>query len=161
MIYFSKRKELANLCEFETYSHRANANMIMDAPEKVVNFLDKCSKSIYAQAEADFDVIRSFKKKQLKSDQPLMQWDVPYLSSLIKQNTFNLNKHHYCNYFSLGSCIEGLNLIVNKLYNVNLEATAFEPGETWNNDIYKLVVRDAEKGLLGYIYCDFYQRYLF
>lgn len=154
----TKRKELANLCEFETYSHRANANMIMDTPDKVVNFLDKCSKSIYTQAEADFEIIRNFKKKQLKSDEPLMQWDIPYLSSLIKKNTFNLNKAHYCNYFSLGSCIEGLNLIVNSLYNVNLEATEFEPGETWNNDIYKLVVRDAQKGKLGYIYCDFYQR---
>ena len=152
------RKELANLCEFPTYSHRANANMIMDTPERVVNFLEKCSNSIYDLAQADFDILRNFKKKQLKSDEPLMQWDIPYLSSLVKKNTFNLNKEHYCNYFSLGSCIEGLNLIVNSLYNVTLETTEFEPGETWNNDIYKLAVKDAEKGLLGFIYCDFYQR---
>ncbi len=132
--------------------------MIMNTPDKVVDFLEKCSKAIFSKAEADFNIIRSFKKKQLKSDQDLQQWDVPYLTSLIKKKTFNLNKAHYCNYFSLGSCIEGLNLIVKSLYNVTLEATSFEPGETWNNDIYKLVVRDAEKGILGYIYCDFYQR---
>ena len=133
--------------------------MIMDTPDKVVNFLDKCSKSIYNKAESDYEVIREFKKKQLKSDEPLMQWDVPYLSSLIKKKTFNLNKLHYANYFSLGTCIEGLNMILNSLYNVNLVAAEFESGESWNDDIYKLEVHDASKGVLGYIYCDLYQRF--
>ena len=68
------------------------------------------------KAQEDFDLIRHFKKSVLKSDSPLMQWDVPYLSNMMKRQTFNLDKDYYCNYFSLGSCMEGLNMILNNLY---------------------------------------------
>ncbi len=111
-----KRKRLANLCGFKTYSHRANVTSILETPENIVEFLEKCSKSIMVKAQQDFDLIRHFKKNVIKSDLPLMQWDVPYLSNMIKKQTFNLDKDHYCNYFSLGSCMEGLNMILNHLY---------------------------------------------
>lgn len=112
----TKRKQLANLCGFKTYSHRANLTSILETPEKIVDFLENCSKSIMTKAQNDFNLIRSFKKNQLKSDSPLMQWDVPYLSNMIKRQTLSLDKEYYCNYFSLGSCMEGLNMIFNHLY---------------------------------------------
>jgi intermediate peptidase len=132
--------------------------MIMDTPDKVLSFLENCSNSVYNRAEADFNILKSFKKDILKSDLPLMQWDVPYLSGLVKKHKFDLNQFDYLNYFSLGSCMEGLNLIINSLYNVNMEVVPLESGESWCNDIYKLAVTDQQKNLLGYIYCDFYQR---
>ena len=104
------------MCGFKTYSHRANLTSILETPERIVEFLENCSKSIMSKAQSDFDIIRRFKKDTLKSDQPLMQWDVPYLTNLIKRQTFSLDKEYYCNYFSLGSCMEGLNLILNRLY---------------------------------------------
>ena len=152
------RRKLANVCGFDTYSHRANLNMIIETPEAVLTFLDECSKSVRDKAQHDFDVMRAFKKSALKSDAPLQHWDVPIISNRIKKSAFNLDKTEYMNYFSLGSCMEGLNLILNHLYNVNLEVVKLEPGETWHEDIYKLAVHDARKGLLGYIYCDFYHR---
>lgn len=88
----------------------------MDRPEKVINFLNECSKSISKKANEDFDKMRMFKKNVLRSDLPLMQWDVPIISAKIKKQLFDLDKSHYSNYFSLGSCMEGLNLIVNNLY---------------------------------------------
>jgi mitochondrial intermediate peptidase len=162
-VYFrsilSKRKQIANLCGFKTYSHRANLTSILETPEKIVDFLENCSKSIMPKAKSDFELIKQFKKKTFNSDLPLMQWDVPYLSNMIKKQTFNLDKNHYCNYFSLGSCMEGLNMIFNNLYGVTLEVSQFEPGETWHKDIYKLAVKDTKSNdLLGYIYCDFYSR---
>lgn len=45
-------------------------------------------------------------------------------------------------------------------FSVYLEIVKLEPGELWHEDIYKLAVMDGKKGLLGYIYCDFYQRYI-
>lgn len=152
------RQELARVCGFETYSHRANLNMIIETPENVIKFLDECSSSIWSKAEREFDLMRAFKKTTLKSDTPLMPWDVPIISNSIKKKMFNLDKSDYMNYFSLGSCMEGLNLILNHLYDVRLEVVKLDRGEAWHDDIYKLAVHDARKGLLGYIYCDFYQR---
>lgn len=160
--YFSSilalRKQIANLCGFKTYSHRANLNMILETPENVVDFLNKCSNLIADKAEKEFDKMRQFKKNVLNESSPLMQWDVPVISNRIKKRLFNLEHSDYINYFSLGACMEGLNLIVNHLYNVNLEVVSLGPNETWHFDIYKLAVKDSKNEVIGYIYCDFYQR---
>lgn len=112
----SMRKKQANLCGFKSYSHRANQNMIMETPENVMNFLNEFSKSIWSKSEKDFDIMRDYKNKILKSDNSLMLWDVPFLSNKIKKAKFDIEKSEYMNYFSLGSCMEGLNLILNNLY---------------------------------------------
>lgn len=44
----------------------------------------------------------------------------------------------YASYFSLGDCMEGLNLIFNRLYDINLIFEDVEPGEGWADRVYKL-----------------------
>jgi intermediate peptidase len=112
----AKRRKLANLCAFETFAHRANQSMMMENPENVVEFLNKCSKSIWTKAENEFNKMRDFKRKYLNSPMPLMQWDVPLVTNKIKRQMFDIDKSQYMSYLSLGSCIEGLNMIVNHLY---------------------------------------------
>jgi intermediate peptidase len=90
--------------------------MILETPENVIEFLDKCSELIREKAERDIDKMREFKKNVLKNNDPLMQWDVPIISNRIKKHIFNLEHTNYMSYFSLGACMEGLNLIVNHLY---------------------------------------------
>ncbi len=41
---------------------------------------------------------------------------------------------------------------------VNLEVAETEPGELWSDDVFKIRVEHAHEGVLGHIYCDFYQR---
>jgi len=42
---------------------------------------------------------------------------------------------------------------------VKLEIEKLQTGETWHEDIQKLAVIDKNNVTLGYIYCDFYQRF--
>jgi Zn-dependent oligopeptidase len=116
LLVFSNRKQLAHLCGFETYSHRANLNTIMETPEKIMEFLGECSSSIAGKADADFNLMRQFKRNTLKSNEPLMPWDVPLISNRIKKQMFDLDRLQYMSYFSLGCCMEGLNIILNNLY---------------------------------------------
>ena len=133
--------------------------MIMDTPNKIMKFLDKCSKVIEQKAIEDYDKMAQFKKTKLNSSQPLYQWDVPIISSRIKKTVLDLERSHFLNYFSLGTCMEGLNLILNHVFNVNLEVQKLKAEESWHPDIYKLAVKEnSNNNLLGYIYCDFYQR---
>lgn len=108
--------KLANLCDFKTFSHRANLNMILETPENVMDFLNECSKIISPKAQADYERMREFKRNVLGSSQPLMQWDVPIISNKMKKQLFDLDRLNYMDYLSLGSCMEGLNLIINHLY---------------------------------------------
>jgi intermediate peptidase len=90
--------------------------MILETPENVIGFLEKCSELIKDKADRDFDKMKEFKRNVLKIDDPLMQWDVPVISNRIKKHILNLDQTDYMNYFSLGACMEGLNMIVNHLY---------------------------------------------
>ncbi len=81
-----------------------------------MEFLRECSASIAGKADADFNLMRQFKKNTLKSNEPLMPWDVPLISNRIKKQMFDLDRFQYMSYFSLGCCMEGLNIILNHLY---------------------------------------------
>lgn len=54
--------------------------------------------------------------------------------------------------------MEGLNVLFNKLLGITLYAEKPFKGEVWCNDVRKLAVVHESEGLLGYIYCDFFQR---
>jgi intermediate peptidase len=112
----NKRKQLANLCGYESYSHRANLNTMLETPENIMDFLKECSKSVSNNAEKEFFLMREFKRKQMRSDAPLMPWDVPLISNRLKKQMFDLDRSQYMAYFSLGACMEGLNLILKNLY---------------------------------------------
>ncbi len=75
---------MSNLCGFSTFAHRSNFTTIMETPENVLDFLDLLSESIRTKANKDFDLLGHFKKLS-NSNQPLMQWDVPYLTKKYKK----------------------------------------------------------------------------
>ena len=131
----------------------------METPAKIMAFLRECSASVASKAEADFSLMREYKRSTLRSEQALMPWDVPLISGRLKKQLLDLDRLQYTSFFSLGCCMEGLNIVLNSLYKVNLEVARLEPGEAWHEDIYKLAVLDESKGLLGFIYCDFYHRF--
>jgi Zn-dependent oligopeptidase len=57
----------------------------METPENVSNFLDLLSDSIRASADKDFETLRKFKDLSSPGSQPLMQWDMPYLTQKYKK----------------------------------------------------------------------------
>ena len=101
---------------FASFSHRANQFTMLETPAKIVEFLDECSQATREQADGDFAAMRAFKRDVLGSTQPLMQWDVPGIVEKMKRSRFSLDRSDYMNYLSLGSCMEGLNMIVGHLY---------------------------------------------
>lgn len=54
--------------------------------------------------------------------------------------------------------MEGLDMIFHSLYGIRLQLSPLKPGEAWSHDIYKINVVHESEGLIGHIYCDFYDR---
>ncbi|KAK2519097.1 Mipep [Columba guinea] len=71
---------------------------------------------------------------------------------------YNIDPGLYCPFFSLGACMEGLNSLFSQLLGISLYAEQTQKGEVWSEDVRKLAVVHETEGLLGYIYCDFFQR---
>lgn len=65
-------------------------------------------------------------------------WDVSYLINKIKKDCMLVNPDEFSSYFSLGACMEGINLLTQHLYGITLENENIAPGESWVPDLYKL-----------------------
>ncbi|XP_077014964.1 mitochondrial intermediate peptidase [Tamandua tetradactyla] len=152
------RDLLAKLVGYSTFSHRALQGTIAQNPETVMQFLEKLSEKLSERTIKDFEMIRGMKMKLNPQNSELMPWDPPYYSGVIRAERYNIEPSLYCPFFSLGACMEGLNILFNQLFGISLYAEQPEKGEVWCEDVRKLAVVHETEGLLGYIYCDFFQR---
>lgn len=152
------RHELAKLVGYDSYSHRALKGTMAKSPETVMNFLQLLTNKLSDRAAQDFTMMRDMKAKLNPKNADLMPWDHPYFSGVLRAERFNIEPSLYSPFFSLGACMEGLNSLFTELYGVSLMAEHPSGGEVWNEDVRKLAVVHETEGLLGYIYCDFFQR---
>jgi len=70
--------------------------------------------------------------------QPIAPWDTPYYTQKAKKEWLRTAATEFSPFFSLGGCMEGLNLLVNALFGIHLEPVELKPGEAWTSDLYKL-----------------------
>ncbi|XP_046573122.1 mitochondrial intermediate peptidase-like [Haliotis rubra] len=152
------RHQLAQLVGFPTYAHRATRGTILENPESVTKFLQSLSDKLKDRAGKDYADILHLKQRLSSSDLHVMPWDPPYYSAIGRQERCNASSTELSPFFSLGSCIEGLNHLFRSLYNVTLQRQKTQPGECWSHDVHKLAVVHEAYGVQGYIYCDFFER---
>lgn len=87
-----------------------------------------------------------------------MPWDTAYFTAKAKRNWLNISITEFAPYFSLGACMDGINILIQALYGIQLEYVPVLSGEVWANNVHKIVVIDENEAVLGYIYCDFFER---
>lgn len=154
------RHELASICGFPTYGHRALKASTVENPDMVEEFLDILSEKLRPRAQKDFDIMQKMKLADGGVNTPLAAWDAPYFATRMKNKYLGISSQatEFMPYFSLGGCMEGFNNLMNSLFGVRLENTEMGPGESWADDVYKLCVIDEDEKLIGHIYCDFFER---
>ncbi|KAI8438913.1 hypothetical protein MSG28_011241 [Choristoneura fumiferana] len=119
----------------------------METAANVRQFLDVLSDNLYDRAKIDFDAMLKMKKKETPYQEDLACWDTPYFTHKAKTQLLNVANSDFSPYFSLGGCMEGLNMLCQELYGISLKSEEMLPA----------VVQEQE-GLLGHIYCDLYER---
>ncbi|XP_046734920.1 mitochondrial intermediate peptidase [Diprion similis] len=152
------RHDLAEICGFPSYAHRAVRGSTVEKPEVVYEFLNILSDQLKHRAHNDFQIMQQMKNAESGTNQDLMAWDTAYFIAKAKKAWLNTSSAEFAPYFSLGTCMEGLNTLTQALYGVKLEPEPIIKGEVWASDVRKLAVVDDVQGTLGYIYCDFYER---
>ena len=153
------RHDLAKLVGFPSFLSRTLRGTMAETPDAVYEFLTSLAEKIYPVARTDCELLSEFKKSSSgNSDTTIMPWDTQYFTSLAKSQLMNQHSLVFSEHFSLGTCMEGLNMIFQNIYGITLEPTEVEPGEVWHPLVIKLTVRHEDEGILGYIYCDLYYR---
>ncbi|XP_006821288.1 mitochondrial intermediate peptidase-like, partial [Saccoglossus kowalevskii] len=152
------RFELANLVGYPTYAHRALKSSLAKDPENVMKFLEKTADKVHDRARTEISQLKAIKRQFNSTNPDIMPWDLPYYTGIAKHQKFDLNSMEYAPYFSLGTCMEGLSYILTCLYGIQLKEEKTKLGEVWASDVRKLAVLHESEGLLGYIYCDLFER---
>lgn len=154
----NSRHILAKLCGFPSYAHRAVKGSTVETPEVVCEFLNILNDNLKPKAMIDFKEMQKMKDAESPVKQEIMPWDTAYFTAKAKRTWLNMCVSEFAPYFSLGSCMDGINILIQALYGIRLEYVPVLSGEVWANNVHKIAVIDENEEVLGYIYCDFFER---
>ncbi|KAI5302668.1 Mitochondrial intermediate peptidase, partial [Ascosphaera pollenicola] len=157
-----KRAELAKLTGFSSYGHMALSDKMSGTPEAVNNFLIALNSRNSGLVKNDLNKLFDLKKAEHPQTSGLQPWDFSYY--LFKHSLkYDVSRRSRAaglltSYFSLGTVIQGLSSLFNRLYGVRFVPSETQPGETWDPEVRRLNVLDENNNQVAVLYCDLFTR---
>ena len=153
------RAEIAHLSGHESYAHLVLSDKLAKSPEAVNSFLTALSADNSPRVIREVARMKEMKRAEGASTK-IEQWDLVYyrnrLNNEVKPKT---RKPDFMSaYFSLGTVMQGLSRLFNRLYGIRFVPCKTCPGETWNPDVRRLDVLHETDGHVAVLYCDLFAR---
>lgn len=155
------RLELANLMGKESYADYLLSDKMAGNPENVMRFLNGLLDKTLPGAKKELSVLEQIKRQASGNTAGILQaWDKSYYASQLLYQKRNKTKtaHMLSEYFSVGTVVQGLSRIFDKIYGIRFVPTETKTGETWHHDVRRLDVVSESEGLIGIMYADLFQR---
>lgn len=154
---FSKRAELAQLSGHPSFAHMTLSDKMAKSPEAVSNFLTALVGSNREHVQEELAQLQA-----MKGASPLQPWDhAYYVNQRVLQYSQSRRSRELSavpEFFSLGTVMQGLSRLFDRLYGVRLVPQETAAGETWNPDVRRLDVVDEAERHIAVIYCDLFSR---
>lgn len=159
----TSRSTLANIAGYQTFGHMTLVDKMAKTPEAVSQFLQALAADNQSTVKDELQELLELKKSDAHSEnfpRQINAWDREYYTSrlLMGLSTRIRYPETLSNYFSLGTVMQGLSRLFNRLYGVRLIPREAQPGETWNDDVRRLDVIDERSGHIAVVYCDLFAR---
>ncbi|CAE7175914.1 hypothetical protein PTNB73_02921 [Pyrenophora teres f. teres] len=159
------RAELAQTSGFETFAHMTLENKMARTPEAVNTFLKALYEDSRPAVLADLDELMELKKSdahQYNFPDRINAWDKFYYT----QKMLATMEGHYKQrtpdslsaYFSVGTVLQGISRLLDRLYGVRFVPKETQPGEVWDDGVRRLDVISDTEGHIAVLYCDLYSR---
>ena len=153
------RAEIAHLSGHESYAHLTLSDKLAKSPDAVSSFLTALSADNSPRVTQEVARMKEMKRAEGTSTE-VEQWDLVYyrnrLNSELKPK---VRKPDFMSaYFSLGTVMQGLSRLFNRLYGIRFVPSKTCPGETWNPDVRRLDVLHETDGHVAVLYCDLFAR---
>ncbi|PYH44167.1 mitochondrial intermediate peptidase [Aspergillus saccharolyticus JOP 1030-1] len=153
----TKRAELAQVSGFESFAHMTLHDKMAKSPEAVTKFLTALVGSNRVLVKEELAELQ-----RMKGAAPLQPWDhAYYVHGRVQEYSMARRSRELSavpEFFSLGTVMQGLSRLFERLYGVRLVPRETAPGETWMSDVRRLDVVDESGRHLAVIYCDLFSR---
>ncbi|KAF7715874.1 Mitochondrial intermediate peptidase [Penicillium ucsense] len=151
-----KRSELAQLSGYDSFANMTLSDKMAKTPEAVSNFLTSLIASNRGLVSEELAQLQKMKGGSL---QP---WDHAfYVHKRVMEYSQARRSRELSaipEFFSLGTVMQGLSRLFDRLYGVRLVPQETAAGETWHSDVRRLdVVNEAEQHI-AVVYCDLFSR---
>jgi oligopeptidase A len=144
------RVETAKLLGFENFAELSLATKMAGSTEEVLNFLRVLAAKSRAVAEDELQDLTEFAGRALKP------WDIGYFAERLKRERFQLAEEELRPYFPLPRVMDGLFLVVEKLFDVRIAERANFDG--WHPDVRYFDISSEQGKILGSFFVDLYAR---
>lgn len=152
------RAELAKLSGHESFAHMTLSDKMAKSPEAVSNFLTSLVGSNRGYVQEELSQLQNLKG----SSSSVQPWDhAYYVHRRVIEHSLSRRSRELSaipEFFSLGTVMQGLSRLFDRLYGVRLVPQETGPGETWNSDVRRLDVVDEAERHIAVIYCDLFSR---
>ncbi|KAJ5984151.1 Mitochondrial intermediate peptidase [Penicillium waksmanii] len=151
-----KRAELAQISGFNSFADMTLSDKMAKSPEAVSNFLTSLISSNQGLVSEELSQLQKMKGSALKP------WDHAfYVHKRVMEYSQSRRSRELSavpEFFSLGTVMQGLSRLFDRLYGVRLVPQETAPGETWHPDVRRLDVVDESEKHIAVIYCDLFTR---
>ena len=149
------RYQRANLLGYKSHAHFVLEERMAETPENVIEFSNTLLKKAKPAAKKEFEELENYAKKIGEIDL-LQKWDGAYYSKKIKKELFDLDQEILKPYFKLENVIEGVFMIVKKLYDLQFEQV-FNI-DKYHEDVKTYQVTNTKGDFISVFYADFHPR---
>ncbi|WP_299185883.1 M3 family metallopeptidase [uncultured Psychrobacter sp.] len=149
------REQKAQLLGFENYAEVSLSTKMADSVTEVEAFLRNLATKATPTAKQDLAQLQECARDYDITE--LQPWDSAYIAEKVKQNKFSLSQEEIRPYFPLPKVIDGLFVIVERLYGITVQEHS-ESVSRWHEDVRFYQLFDADDNLLGGFYFDLFAR---
>ena len=158
------KSEKAQLLGFQNYAELSLASKMAPSVERITELHERILSHALRVAESELVEIIAYAREKRGDDarmEPLPHlepWDIPFWSERLKESKYDLSEEDTRAYFSLSCVLDGMFLLVGRIFNIKIRAADGE-AELWHPDVRFFKVFDVGSG--GHIasfYLDPYSR---
>lgn len=153
------RAEIASLSGYKSHAHMSLSDKLAGSPEAVHSFLNALSIDNAPTVKRELSGMQELKSKGGERSE-IQPWDLQYYRNrLISSRLSTTRKSDFISaYFSLGTVMQGLSRLFDRLYGIRFVPCETTAGEIWNNDVRRLNVVHETEGHVAVLYCDLFAR---
>jgi len=145
------KKEMADMLGFANYAELSLSNKMASSIQSVGELTDLIADKALPAAENEIAEITALARENGGDEyseanlSKLAPWDITFWSERLKETKFDLTEEETKPYFALPAVLDGLFLLVKRLFNIDIRNADGE-AETWHKDVQFFKVFDSDSG---------------